>query len=613
MGALGAAALSLSASAGVLAQTVEPVPPASLAGEMVLPDGRKGELRARVQLVWNNATRTLERRRYEIFDPLAEMGLDVFWEPRFPTVDRAGLIEGEGVLTWREPGSIRYGRDTIVAQYRGRMHAGRAEGRGVFVHHSRLRYDGDWKSGASEGEGHLLLPNGDVYSGGFKAGRLHGHGRYITAAGGVYEGGHAAGQRDGQGLMSQANRFTYASYWREGVEDVSRRGPAPQGWPDATPVQAQADAPPDLSVTVSLGGPASFCCDFGPPAISYTSVSHPDRLEIYPDAPDMLDVWRGRANIVIQEATYFDWDRFLVEEYSFLNYSTLHVQPVTLLFGLENRGTADASILGAFLEVAKSQVDMEPALQSLELLPLNRQNIDFSIENYGWGPAEDAVLRFRFRNPSKDLETEPMEIALGEISSVHQFSFADSIEQMGARMDETSGLEIVCSVNSEEGPACLKDVLADGALGGLTDFVQVRGQEFGVEVDGSLSYHWSDADGRRQSDDAPFKAWMPLGGFGSGAECEGVDFTDASGSSKPFPFEEREGTYRIPLPISGDVAAGAINRWKVTMAAAKSSNHRFDIVFQMADGQLLRSRQMELLYFQPRNFPESIRPFQPRC
>lgn len=607
--AFAAAALSLWAAMAAPGQTVEPVPPASLTGAMILPDGSKGASRSRVQLVWNDATRTLERRRYEFFDPLAEIGLDVFWEPRFPALDKAGPIDGEGVLTWREPGSIRHGRDTIVAQYRGRMTAGRPDGRGVLVHRSRLRYDGGWSKGAANGDGHLLLPNGDVYSGGFRAGRIHGRGRYITAAGDVYEGGHTAGLRDGDGLVSQANRFTYASFWRAGIEDVSRRGPAPRGWPDGSLAQAEADAPPDLSVSVSLGGQASFCCHFGPPAISYTSISHPDRLEIYPDAPDMLDVWRGKANIVIDDAAYFDWDRYGVEQYSFLNYSTMHVQPVTLLLGLENRGTEDVRIVGAFIDVTKSRVDMEPALQSLELLPLNRQNIEFSIENYGWGPADDATLRFRFRNLEKDLESEPMEIAVGEVSSVHHFSFAGPIEQMGARMAELPGLEMACWAG--DGPACLEDLLADGALGGLTEFVQVQGQEFGVEVDGTLAYRWLDADGRQQSDDAPFRAWVPLGGFGSGAECEGADFSTVS--AKPFSFEERDGTYRIPLPISGNVAAGAVNRWKAMTKAPKSSKHTFAIVFQLADGRYIRSRQMEMLYFQPRNFPESVRPFQPRC
>jgi hypothetical protein len=586
-------------------QSVEPIELPRGQDEMLLPRPEQGAWRSQTQLIWNPASRQLERRTYEISDPLAELNLDFFWEPRRADRDEPGAISGEGVLTWRQAGSLRYGRDTIVAQYRGSLRDGRFEGRGVFVHRSTLRYDGDWAQGAPDGDGHLMLPNGDVYTGGFKAGRIHGHGLYIAASGAVYEGGYADGVRDGTGLVSEANRFAYSGVWVKGSEDVSRRGPAPNGWPRVVLAQARAEEPGDFSVAVSVGGKAQFCCAFGPPALSYTSTSYPDRLEIFPDAPDMLKAWRGLANIVVADPTAFDWDRYGAEEYSFWNYTSLHIRTVPLLLGLENRSREAARVVGAYLEVERSSIDAQPALQSLVLHPLHGNGIDFSIENYGWGAAQDAVLKFRFVSAPDGSTSDELEIRIGEIGGVGEFSFADAMTKLGANLGEALG---AC-----ESAACVDDIKRKGVFGRLADYVSVSENEFGTTVRGTLHYRWIDGDKTVHESDAPFETWLVIGRFGSNAECEGSDYNDLTGL-KPFSFQiENPSSYRIPLPLSGEVSAGSISRWKIEVQAAKSSNNKFRVVFQLADGRLAQSREVDLLYFKPQNYPETIRPFEPRC
>ncbi|MBO6716733.1 MAG: hypothetical protein JJ913_02115 [Rhizobiaceae bacterium] len=608
-GTVVAAILWIQVPSPALAQDIQPVTSAEPAERILLPGRQTHTLRTRVQLVWDQSAGKLRRNRYHLFDPLAAEQLDFFWEPRFPALDRPGHISGEGVLTWREAGSLQHGRETIVAQYRGHVIDGKLHGEGTFLHRSRLRYDGAWVNGLMHGEGHLTLPNGDVYAGGFRDGRLHGHGLYIAATGEIHEGGYAVGARHGHGLVSEANRYAYASYWNAGMEDRQRRASPPADWPKLVQVQANASGPADLAVAVSVEGQAAFCCYVGPPAISYTSISRPDRLEIIPDAPNMLDIWRGEANIALDDAVTFDWDRAGMAEYSFLNYSKMHITPVILLIGLENRGADDAHIVGAHLEVDRSAVDNEPALQALPLWPLENQNIDFSIENYGWGTAENARLEFSFRNPEKDLTSEPMTIEIGHLDSVHDFSFEGPMASLGADIEKIRTLGAGCGWNDEE---CLRLAINRTAFGDLLPYLRENKLDVGFDVDGHLAYDWLDSDGKRQSDRAPFTTWVAVESFGSRAECEGADIVDIAGL-EPFPFQEQATAYRMPLPVSGVVRAGSVSRWRVAVDARKSSLHDFRVVFELADGRAAQSRLIDLLYFRPRSFPESVRPFQPRC
>src|SRR5262249_19177550 len=154
----------------------------------------------------------------------------------------------------------------------------------------------------------------------------------------------------------------YASIWRFGNEDQLQRGPAAEAWAQLYRAQAPAAAPSNLAITVSLGGAPQFCCYPGPPSFGYASTSFPDRIEIFPDAPRLLDVWRGRANIVIEAPGLFDWDRAAAGEYSLLNYSSKYNKTVPLQFGLENRTAKPAVIVGGYIDVVRSQVDLQPAL-----------------------------------------------------------------------------------------------------------------------------------------------------------------------------------------------------------------------------------------------------------
>ena len=466
--------------------------------------------------------------------------------------------------------------------------------------------------GLMEGEGDLLLPDGDVYRGGFKAGRLHGQGVYIDAAGRVYDGGFSEGLRDGPAQVVEPDGQVYASVWRRGIEDQLQRHPAIEAWAKLYRVQARGTGPADLAITVAVGGTPQFCCHSGPTSFGYASTSFVDRIEIFPDAPRLLDVWRGRANIAITDPLTFDAERAEAEQYSLLNYNSKYNKQLSLQFGLENRGTKPAVIVGAYLDVARSQVDTQPALQSTELTPLSGQSIAFSIEKYGWSPARNARLTIRFQNPAKGLQTDTVQIPVGEIAAVGQFSLAPALAQFGARVGTLPSLKDACLSNPQGNQPCLTKLIGTGVFGRLSEFVIADGRRFGFRAIGQFSYDWSDADVQSQSTTAPFDAFVPIGAFQSLAECEGGDFQDIA-PGKPFQLAESRLHYRVPFPLQANVGAGTISHWQIVLDAAKSSHHEMRVVLQLADGQGVVSRDISLLLFRPNSYPATIRPFEPRC
>jgi hypothetical protein len=571
------------------------------------PDAGDAPLRVQVQLVWDGVAGKLERRRYEFADPFPAQ-YDVHYLPLDPSRDRAGLISGQGVMTWRMKSDVRFGEDAIMAQYRGHFVEGRFEGEGALLIRGGFRYDGSWKNGRMEGQGQLLLPNGDAYTGGFFAGKEHGQGQYISATGQIYEGGFASGLRDGKGVVTEPGRHVYSSVWRGGHEDLGLRRMLP-GHVDLAQSSASA---PDLAVSLSAAATTGFCCYGTKALLSYVSTSYPDRLRIFPDAPQMLEIWRGNQNIVIEDTISFDWDRAGMNQYSFRNYVADSVVPVGLQLGLENLGTAPANVVGAYVDVSKSELDGEPALQSIQLKPLSVQNLAFSIENYGWAAAENAKLSFSYVNPKSGKKSERLEIPIGDIKSVHQFSFVETMVKLGADAKALPHWAEGCAEQTEV--ACFKKIKNSGSLGKLTDYVFTSERKFGFQAEGSVDFSWRDNKGTPVSKSVPFSAFIPLGTYAlSGGECEGAGEEESAVLRKPFELKIDGTGYRVPLPIKGDVNQGVLKRWGIKLNVQKSSRHRFTIVFELADGRLARSRPVDLEFFRPQTFPNTIRPFEPRC
>ena len=560
-------------------------------------------MRVQVQLVWDSVAEKLERRRYEFADPFPAQ-FDVHYLPLDASTDRPGRISGKGIMTWRRRSDVRYGGNTIMAQYRGGFANGRFEGQGALLIRGGWRYDGGWKNGLMEGHGQLLTPDGDAYTGDFMAGKRHGQGQYISATGEVYEGGFVAGLRDGKGMVTGPGRHIYSSEWRGGREKLDLR----QMLPGRLDLAQSTDSTPDIAVSLSAVASHTFCCNGTKPVLGYVSTPYPDRLRIFPDAPQMLEVWRGRRNIVVQDPYYFSLGR---SDYSFRNYVSESIESAELQLGIENLGTSPAGVVGAYVDVSQSELDDEPALQSLELKPLAAQNLTFSIENYGWAVAEKARLSFNYVGQSGE-KSERLEIPIGDIKSVHEFTFVETMKKMGADAKALPKWEAECITSKEDGTEdkCLTKIKNSGTLGTLSRFIVTWNNSFGFNAEGKLDYSWRSHGGAVVTKSAPFSAFIPLGTFQSRGEAEGSDEeVEPPDLRKPFELKTDQKNYRLPLPIKGNVNQGVLKRWRLKLKTAKSSRHRFTIVFELADGRLARSRPVELEFFHPQSFPESTRPF----
>ncbi len=607
------AALLVASAPPADAQRVTPLPPR--AGPVFppsIPGSEPGEWRSRSQLVWDVAQSALDRRLYTVWDPSPSDDLDFRWEPADPVAAAEGRVAGEGTVVWLTRGAPVYDKNAVVATISGAFRDGRAEGRAVFRHRSGVAYDGAWRGGLMHGQGRLTLPNGDAYIGGFADGRLAGEGVYIDAAGVIYEGSFADNRRDGIGTVSAPDGRIYAASWRAGSEEAGSRRLIAAPEAAATPAQYQIYDDFRLGVIVEqrLSGA------LGPDQpLYYTSLSTRKSLEIFPDYPKMLDIWRGRANLRLEDAELYQVGN--AERYegkrTFIGLGETRTEPVRVVFEFENRSNQAVEIQAAYLEVADSETDLDPAVQ-LRLRVWCDSSVDwrlaicptvFDFENFGWSNPIDARLNFTFHQDGRRMFSRD----LGEFAERVALDFDAELAALGVDRDALQTFH-VCDEPGlrewEDRNRCLQ------ALRSVREFGDLAGEVFiaeglgsgsvGVMVRGTLDYDWVTAKGERRSKSSPFDGYIKLATLPVMAE-EGEGGDPAPIGHEPFVFDLDRAGYRIPLPLRSLVEPGVSGRWRIELEALKSSNHAFRIVTVLSDGRRVASRPIDLLYVKPRVFP----------
>ncbi|MEM7640925.1 MAG: hypothetical protein AAF366_00170 [Pseudomonadota bacterium] len=603
-------ALCLADATPGFAQTLDRIAPPAAAIAAVVPDRDRAQRRQFRQLLWTGVATGLTRRTFIVQDPFAGENHDLIWQPGDAAGAEGGPITGVGALTWRRTGSPRHGAEGLVAQYRGEVVDGILQGYGTYVHVDGLRYDGDWHAGMMHGQGALRLPGGDVYRGGFVDGLPHGDGLRLDATGAVHEGRFAAGLRHGPGLERSPDGNVFAAVWRGGTELPGQRGPAPDDW-RFRPAQAIGDTVPGVLLRVAPSDVPSFCCQLVDGAIGYTSTPRPGKLEVFPDAPRLMEIWTGQANIVVEEPLGFNDGRWLSDVYTFGNYDDDAVIPLTLSMVLQNDTRSPLSIRGAHIEVDESREAPRPLLQATELTPLSLASVAFSIENYGLAPAEDVVLNFRFLGPAGALPGQSLDI--GTVAGIDAFSFAPALAEHGIAPDSLAQIETFCADRNRE--TCFEVLRRSALLGAAAPFVHLgdrAGVKYGLRFEGELSYRWRDADGRDQSSTAPFNGFMPLGALFSRGECEGGFVRDLT-RDVPFDLRIGQGPYRIDLGLAETVPQGAVDAWRFAVDADRNSRHVMRVVVELTDRRQIVSRDLDILFLRPTQFPTAVRPPQARC
>jgi hypothetical protein len=580
-----------------------------------------GAWRSKVQQVFDPATRTLSRRLYVVWDLVPTRDLVFSWSPDRPSVDKPGKINGTGRLTWRVKGKPAYDRSAVVAEYRGSVRNGRIAGYGTYLDHTGLLYEGGWEAGRMHGRGALTLASGDEYIGQFRDGKAEGTGHYIDITGEIYEGPFVEGRRHGRGRTTLPNGRTYVSFWTEGVETERSRFIRLAQGPGAR-LPGGAD---DIRIGIMLDKrlpPSSRTDDpyLRNGDLWYKVSNTSGGFAIRPDKKRLMSLWKegGELQILPKE-----------EEKQFDNFGVFslvkgQLVPLSLIVEVQNRSSSRIEIAGMYLEVDSSVSDLQPAIQMSRdsAFATNDGEGDddvgsayqpsYFIENFGWGTAKEARLRYGFVKPGTSAETIlSYTYDIGTVERSSKVNFEAHLRKAGVDVSTLKRKAAERSrfrCKSRTASACLVEIKKSALFGSLTNYIYLDQGVFEATIEarvtGRLEYAWTDSAGKTNKAVSPFNIRLPLGRLPSSAEQgEGAAREIITRVAQQFKLDTSH--YRLPVSYQSNIAAGQTSRFVLPLDAEKSSRHDFSVVIQLSDGREIKSRPINLLYYRPKWFARS--------
>ncbi|MGR9286545.1 hypothetical protein [Rhizobium johnstonii] len=542
----------------------------------------------KTQLILDEEEQVLIRRAYSVWNCLPASSLDFQWKPDVLAEDAPGPISGSGRLVWRSKGLPSYDRKSTYAEYVGQMDNGRPHGKGTYVDCTGLLYEGQWSEGFPNGQGRLQLATGDEYAGAFRAGRADGEGQYFKGSNLVYVGMFQDGVQSGEITTISSAGFSFQSYWQAGREGI-RSG------------NAQLAQLQDKTEGVTLGIAVERV-----PADEefrgYSGKNNTDAFVIRPADKRIMDLWKGQGEIqlsVDESQPYNSRD-------GVFGLPSGRKYPLKITLNLNNQRSERLNIVSAFLDVEQSQTDLQPAvdLKAPEYFSCEDDTIFRSalhIENYGWGPLEDAKVTLSFADATRPtkLTGASWNQDLGTVKQTAIIDVANHLTAAGVNVTALKRLgqeSLPCSSNNVVG--CFSHAVKSGLFGTLTDFLSHDDFFLRLGVAGLLSYKWRDIGGTVHERSSPFGITLTLASLLNASECEGASASElGSGANKALDLKLDKSGYRLPFDLRANVSAGRIGRYMVKLRAPKSSWHKFQIVLIVADGEEIRSRPIDLLYF----------------
>lgn len=559
-----------------------------------------GRWRTRSQQVFDAHRQELQRRTYTVWDMQPSRSLDFVWIPDRPQEREAERVTGEGRLVWRLAGKPAYDPASFVAEYRGAMRNGRPHGRGTYRDRDGLSYEGSWKDGLPEGRGNLKLAGGAEFSGSFKAGAAEGEGHFFDVDGEIFEGTFRHGLREGSGRTVLPNGAAYLSSWEQGEE---RPGSRKLRLAQLGPAGGTAN---DIRLGVSVDRVDDQT------ALQYSASNQESGLVIRPSKKRLMAVWKGNDDISLTDQEESPGER---GSYGLFAYTAGDLPPLSLVFEVQNRAAAPVRIRGASLDVDTSVSDLQPAIQltagsSNECGMRNRSDFSpqFELENFGWAPAERSQLRFAFVRPKTSVAPgaggQTKEVGL--IRTTTKVDLESDLRAAGVKTDQLkmrakSG-GVAC--RSKGNPsACLAEIANSGLFGSLSRQITLEQRDIFLNAAGTLNYVWRDQKGQETTRSSPFSAKLLLGRTPIEAECgEGAEKEPVG--KKPLEFRLGQSRYRLPIAFDRTIPPGRSARYTVRVQAPMSSEHKFKVVLQSADGQQIASRPIDLTYFRPSRLVE---------
>ncbi len=539
-----------------------------------------GAWKERSQLVWDASAGKLVRQTLRAWDPHPELGLDFVWEADGgPTAD--GAIAGSGRLLWLARGAAAYDRDAIFSEYEGEVRDGRPNGKGRIKLRTGVVYDGTWRDGNMIGHGVLRFANGDRYNGAVDDGAPDGFGRYASADGTIFEGRFVDGRRDGAGLLTLPDARRFRSVWRDGAE--IERTPL-----DDTPAMVAQAAGVTVSTYIDTRLNNEFIdADVDMLSYAYTATPSAGEVAIFPDAPEVLAIWKGDA--VLRDDT--------VGQNAWLFEDPGQFSPVFLVIELSNEGNQTAQVTSAWFDLAESVTDYQPYLTIYSMSGTVFDPV-FGLQNFGWGEAVNTTLTYAFGDESGPV-TVDFVAEIGTIDSSVEATVIDGMIALGVDVDRLSDWgSLECPGFDAEGRCAVGPGDFEDVLGGLSGAAFQFGASLKTRMTGQLEYNWVDAFGNTNTRVSPISVDLPLVYFDVMAEGGAPGPIERGFPKIPLPLDQRN--VRIPIPFSADLAPGESRRFALNFTAEKSSHHLFQFVFELADGNLASSPTVDLLYFTPR-------------
>ena len=599
-----------------------------LTGSLVPTPGAAGEgvWKERTQVIWRKEAGTLIRKSFRVWDPHPELNLDFLWEPdptASPEKTADDIVNGLGTLTWHAKGAANYDRRFTYSVFKGVLKNGRPDGEGVLGVRNGLSYTGHWVKGEKHGRGVLRLPNGDKYEGDFVAGKMHGVGRYVAIEGAVFLGEFRNGLRHGIGKLTTADG-AYRTVWRDGREVARQRIPnsAPaQAISGLQPVAAAGGVKLKLSLDLKAAHEhESFNPDISntgaKPSPAYDAEHRPGSIVIGLASKARLAAWKSNAPI----SSGRTGPAYVENSWSF--------PPVFLKAEIQNQGSKPTEVKAAYLEIAESTLDPTPYIElhggdNAWCEADGSYNGVLNFDNLGWGEVRDARVTYSLGNAKK--RTQEVIVPLGTFERSKQISLEEHLQKLGIdverlrkasttfRRDSAEDAEDLnahafkCEYDGDNAEkaraACFEREKKSGLFGSLRDMVfrQKNDNIVYVGLNGRIEYQWSDQTGRGSGRVSTFSIFVPLMRYDlEMGEMGCADMRAQPTDSAELSLDRQR--YRIPLAAEdwkGSIGRNAQKQFQLSVKAPKSSRHVFQLVVELADGEL-KSLPVDLLYFHPR-------------
>lgn len=531
-----------------------------------------------VSAAWNVIPADGETKEVRVWDPAPELKLEFHWSGDINAKHEA---EGEGELTWTKPGEDF----AMMSTYSGMMKAGKRDGKGVWLHQSGSKYDGEWQSNLKQGTGEYWLGDGGYYKGEFQNDQMHGKGLWIGTDGMIYDGTFVAGKKDGNAKLTLPDGTTRDSIWKADKEV------------NAPPTPAALK--PNIQLALDRTKYA-FKGEIAEQSEGSTSINYVGRpvdgaFVIEPDWP-VWTTWNRSGPIGSSDSASADFETSMF--------------PVYLEVRVFNPGKTPLAIVSAEVEGEESHPDLEPLLDIGDASS-HSGGIRCGVANFKSTKVDSCEISYNIQ-PEKEtprFSDYKFRETLPPFETTAEFSLEKAVDSLGIDSKAIQAIDDFERANSAasgggdyEKLAAAQAVIKEKVLKGLGDFAKHASTVDGslnlrVRVAGEMKVGWKDHLGNPASRTVKFDfkkslccLWPEFGAAGPSAGKFDINLpVSAKNYSKPFAFRKT-------------VKPNGSERFNLRLVSDASTRHAFRVRITTADGSKIVSPPCKMTYLVPAGF-----------